>query len=84
MCRRDQRAVSCESRVGRRETCVPRHRGFDRVRLIDFLVGGKFFETQFNLGHSSPVRLRRGRVIIEQPGIVSGNGVVIRHARAFV
>jgi hypothetical protein len=46
--RRDQRAVRCESGIWRREICVPRHRGFDGVRLIDFLVSGKIFEPQFN------------------------------------
>jgi hypothetical protein len=41
-------------------------------------------ETQFNFGHSSPVRLRRGRVIVHQPAIVSSNGIVEWHARALV
>jgi hypothetical protein len=36
--RRDQRAVGGESRIGRRKTRIPRHRGFDGVRLIDFLI----------------------------------------------
>jgi hypothetical protein len=76
--------VRCESRVWRGEIRVPRHCGFDGVRQIDFFIWSKVSETQFNLGHFSPVRLRRGRVIIEQPAIVSDSRIVECHARAFV
>jgi hypothetical protein len=37
------------------------------------LVSGECLQSQFNLGHFSPVRLRRGRVIVQQPAIVGSN-----------
>ena len=82
--RRDQRAVRCESRIRRREICVPRHCRFDRVRQIHFLIRTELLQSQFNLWHSSPVKLRRGRVIVHQPASVSSNRIVEWHARAFV
>ena len=82
--RRDQRAVRRESWIRRRKIRVPRQRGFDGVRLIDFLVGIKPVKTQFNFGHFLPCRLRRGRVIVHEPAMVSSTRIVEWHARAFV
>jgi len=82
--RRDQRAVRCESRVGRREIRVPRHCRFDCVRQIHFFIRRKVPETQLNFSHFSPVRLRRGRVIVHEPAIVRSNRIVEWHARALV
>jgi hypothetical protein len=48
------------------------------------LIRSELLQSQFNLGHSSPVRLRRGRVIVQQSTVVASYRIEVWHARAFV